>query len=165
MAASTDVVDSTSPHDGAATVSDQGAEADDFEYRRLGSSRDGLLTDHGQRGKTVRRRHYTISVAAELVSVHQQTIRHYERLGLIEPYRGKGDIRYFSPEDIDRLLQIRRLVEELGVNLAGVEVILNMRAQLAEAQERHEQETAELREQYEGENARLREIIHRLQER
>jgi MerR family transcriptional regulator/heat shock protein HspR len=113
----------------------------------------------------VRRRHYTISVAAELVSVHQQTIRHYERLGLIEPYRGKGDIRYFSPEDIDRLLQIRRLVEELGVNLAGVEVILNMRDQMADAQERFEQELSELRDQYETENARLREIIKRLQER
>jgi MerR family transcriptional regulator/heat shock protein HspR len=124
-----------------------------------------ILVDRRYRRKAVRRRHYTISVAAELVSVHQQTIRHYERLGLIEPYRGKGDIRYFSPEDIDRLLQIRRLVEELGVNLAGVEVILNMRDQLAEAQERFQQEIEQLREQYETENSRLREIIKRLQER
>lgn len=120
----------------------------------------------GRRRKTtVKRRHYTISVAAELVSVHQQTIRHYERLGLIEPYRGKGDIRYFSPEDIDKLLQIRRLVEELGVNLAGVEVILNMRDQMAEEQGRFEREIEEVREQYEAENARLREIIKRVQER
>jgi len=109
------------------------------------------------------RRHYTISVAAELVSVHQQTIRHYERIGLIEPYRGKGDIRYFSPEDIDKLLQIRRLVEELGVNLAGVEVILNMRDQLRDSQDRFEQELEHTRAQYEAEIARLKEIIMRLQ--
>jgi MerR family transcriptional regulator/heat shock protein HspR len=133
--------------------------------RRPGAGSKGLGANRRRGRKPVRRRHYTISVAAELVSVHQQTIRHYERLGLIEPYRGKGDIRYFSPEDIDRLLQIRRLVEELGVNLAGVEVILNMRDQMADAQERFEQELSELRDQYETENARLREIIKRLQER
>lgn len=113
-------------------------------------------------GRT-QRRHYTISVAAELVSVHQQTIRHYERIGLIEPYRGKGDIRYFSPEDIDKLLQIRRLVEELGVNLAGVEVILHMREQLRLAYEEHERNTTEMREQYEGEIGRLKEMIRRMQ--
>lgn len=117
---------------------------------------------HGARGMK-QRRHYTISVAAELVSVHQQTIRHYERLGLIEPYRGKGDIRYFSPEDIEKLLQIRRLVEELGVNLAGVEVILNMRDQLRQAQAQAEHEMDELREQYEHEIGRLKEIILRMQ--
>jgi MerR family transcriptional regulator/heat shock protein HspR len=109
------------------------------------------------------RRHYTISVAAELVSVHQQTIRHYERLGLIEPYRGKGDIRYFSPDDIDKLQQIRRLIDELGVNLAGVEVILNMRDQFQEMQDQFEHEIAEVREQYENEIARLKEIIIRMQ--
>jgi MerR family transcriptional regulator/heat shock protein HspR len=135
------------------------------DQRLLGDSMDGLLEERRRRRRTMKRRHYTISIAAEMVSVHQQTIRHYERLGLIEPYRGKGDIRYFSPEDIDKLLQIRRLVDELGVNLAGVEVILNMRDQLAEIQARHEREIEELRDQYESENARLREIIHRLQER
>jgi MerR family transcriptional regulator/heat shock protein HspR len=124
---------------------------------------------HGANGpvrrRTVKqqRRHYTISVAAELVSVHQQTIRHYERLGLIEPYRGKGDIRYFSPEDIDKLLQIRRLVEELGVNLAGVEVILNMRDQFNDAQAEFERQMAEMREQYEADIARLKEMILRMQ--
>jgi MerR family transcriptional regulator/heat shock protein HspR len=110
------------------------------------------------------RRHYTISVAAELVSVHQQTIRHYERLGLIEPYRGKGDIRYFSPDDIDKLLQIRRLVDELGVNLAGVEVILNMRDQLHAAQDELVNQMAEMRDHYEAEIARLKEVIRRMQE-
>ncbi|HZT97281.1 MAG TPA: MerR family transcriptional regulator [Chloroflexota bacterium] len=125
-------------------------------------SRAGRL--RGEEPAIKRRRHYTISVAAEMVSVHQQTIRHYERLGLIEPYRGKGDIRYFSPDDIDKLMQIRRLVDELGVNLAGVEVILNMREQVEEMQEEFERRLAEQRERYENDIARLKEIIHRLQD-
>lgn len=113
--------------------------------------------------KTRERGWYTISVAAELVNVHQQTLRHYERLGLIEPQRGKGEIRYFSPEDIEQILQIRRLVNELGVNLAGVEVILNMRAQLERLQREHEDEVVRLREEHDAEVRRLKEIILRLQ--
>jgi MerR family transcriptional regulator/heat shock protein HspR len=109
------------------------------------------------------KRHYTIGVVADLVSVHQQTIRHYERLGLISPQRGKGDIRHFSPADIERIQQIRRLIEDLGVNLAGVEVILNMRDQMRQMQAEFEWKLAELQEHYEKEIARLKEIIRRLQ--
>jgi MerR family transcriptional regulator/heat shock protein HspR len=109
------------------------------------------------------RRRFTIGVAAELVDVHQQTIRHYERIGLIEPHRGKGDIRYFTPADIEKIQQIRRLVDELGVNLAGVEVILNMRDQMQQLQHRHEREKAEMQDQYEREILRLKEIIRRIQ--
>ncbi|HEV3310118.1 MAG TPA: MerR family transcriptional regulator [Chloroflexota bacterium] len=130
----------------------------------LDNRMDGLLRDRKKKRQAMKqRRHYTISIAAELVSVHQQTIRHYERIGLIEPYRGKGEIRYFSPEDIDRLLQIRRLVEELGVNLAGVEVILNMREQLRATREQYEHDLAQVREQYETETARLKDMILRMQ--
>jgi MerR family transcriptional regulator/heat shock protein HspR len=109
------------------------------------------------------RRRYTISVAAELVNVHQQTLRHYERLGLVEPLRGKGEIRYYSPQDIERIQQIRRLVEELGVNLAGVEVILNMRDQMERMQHEHAETVRTLRAEHESEQRRLREIIRRLQ--
>jgi MerR family transcriptional regulator/heat shock protein HspR len=110
------------------------------------------------------RQRFTIGVAAEIVNVHQQTLRHYERLGLIEPERGKGEIRYFSTSDIERVQQIRRLVEELGVNLAGVEVILNMREQM-EMLHRDMTNTMEsLRRQHEAELNRLKEIIRRLQE-
>lgn len=108
-------------------------------------------------------RRYTISVAAELVNVHQQTLRHYERLGLVEPLRGKGEIRYYSPHDIERILQIRRLVEELGVNLAGVEVILNMRDQMERMRREHSETIEHLRTEHELERRRLREIIKRLQ--
>ncbi|HEX6507095.1 MAG TPA: MerR family transcriptional regulator [Chloroflexota bacterium] len=109
------------------------------------------------------RMRYTISVAAELVNVHQQTLRHYERLGLVEPLRGKGEIRYYSPQDIERILQIRRLVEELGVNLAGVEVILNMRDQMERMQREHADIVERMQEEHEVERHRLKEIIRRLQ--
>jgi MerR family transcriptional regulator/heat shock protein HspR len=117
----------------------------------------------GRREKTVRELRLTISVAAELVNVHQQTLRHYERIGLIEPVRGKGEIRYYSPEDIDKILQIRRLVEELGVNLAGVEVILHMREQMERIRREMQEEIDELHGQHADEIHRLKEIIRRLQ--
>lgn len=108
-------------------------------------------------------RGYTISVAAELVNVHQQTLRHYERLGLLEPQRGKGEIRYFTPDDIDRALQIRRLVNELGVNLAGVEVILNMREQMERLRQESEQRLERMMAEHDAEIRRLKDIVKRLQ--
>lgn len=69
---------------------------------------------------------YVISIAARLVGMHAQTLRQYERLGLIEPKRTRGNIRMYSPADVARLQQVQRLVADLGVNLAGVEVILGM---------------------------------------
>src|SRR5947209_19808729 len=109
------------------------------------------------------RRRFTISVAAELVNVHQQTLRHYERLGLIEPTRGKGEIRYYSPQDIEKIQQIRRLVEELGVNLAGVEVILHMRDQMERMRNEMQETIDQLQLVHESETRRLKEIIRRLQ--
>ncbi len=69
---------------------------------------------------------FVISVAAKLVNMHPQTLRYYERVGLIEPSRSRGKIRLYSQRDIDRLQQIQRLINDLGVNLAGVEVIMHM---------------------------------------
>ncbi|HEU4324439.1 MAG TPA: helix-turn-helix transcriptional regulator [Roseiflexaceae bacterium] len=79
-------------------------------------------------------KHYTIKVAAELCGLHEQSIRMYERRGLITPQRSAGNIRRFSDDDVERIRFIKRLVDDLGVNLAGVEVILHMRQQLLEAQ-------------------------------
>lgn len=110
-----------------------------------------------------RMRGFTISVAAEIVNVHQQTLRHYERLGLVEPLRGRGEIRYYSEEDIERVQQIRRLVDELGVNLAGVEVILNMRDQMEHMQREAQVVIDRMIEQHDAETRRLKEIIKRLQ--
>lgn len=69
---------------------------------------------------------YVISIAARLLGVHQQTLRYYERAGLIEPRRSRGNIRLYSQADLQRVRQAQRLIDELGVNLAGVEVIVRM---------------------------------------
>jgi MerR family transcriptional regulator/heat shock protein HspR len=78
---------------------------------------------------------YVISIAAQILDIHPQTLRYYERAGLIQPSRSPGNIRLYSQEDIERLQLIQRLIEDLGVNLAGVEVILNMRAQMRQMEE------------------------------
>ena len=70
--------------------------------------------------------YFVISVAAGMLGVHAQTLRSYERQGLVTPSRTKGRIRLYSVEDIQRARLIRRLIEDLGVNLAGVEVIMRL---------------------------------------
>ena len=69
---------------------------------------------------------YVISIAARIVGMHAQTLRQYERVGLVAPKRTVGRIRMYSRADIARLRQVQRLMNDLGVNLAGVEVILRM---------------------------------------
>ncbi len=81
---------------------------------------------------------YVISVAAELVDMHPQTLRLYERKGLIEPSRSSGKTRLYSQRDIEHLQEIRRLTQELGVNLAGVEEIIRLRRQLDDMQNKLE---------------------------
>jgi MerR family transcriptional regulator, heat shock protein HspR len=92
---------------------------------------------------------YIISVAAKLVGMHPQTLRYYERLNLVHPARSEGKIRLYSLRDVQRLQQIHRYVSDLGVNLAGVEVILRMTERMAEMERQMqliEQElTAEIR--------------------
>lgn len=100
---------------------------------------------------------FVISIAARLVNVHQQTLRYYERLGLIEPGRSKGNIRLYSMRDVQRAQHIRRLIDELGVNLAGVEVILNMSDRMMEMERRMN----DMREEYEAEIQRLRQALER----
>lgn len=77
---------------------------------------------------------FVISVAARLVNMHPQTLRYYERAGLLKPTRSRGRIRLYSQRDIERLRKIARLTESLGVNLAGVEVILRLTETLAQVQ-------------------------------
>lgn len=98
---------------------------------------------------------YVISVAAKLVSMHPQTLRYYERLGLVVPSRSRGRVRLYSPRDIERLQRIARLVDELGVNLAGVEVILNMTERMEEMQ----REMEAMRAAFEAEIERLRRLL------
>lgn len=93
---------------------------------------------------------YVISVAAEIVGVPPHTLRYYERCGIIRPHRSQGNIRLYSRSEVALLQEVKRLMENLGVNLAGVEVILRMQRQIAELQEvknELEQEIAQLKAQ------------------
>ena len=81
---------------------------------------------------------FVISVAARMVGVRTQTLRYYERLGLISPARTPGNQRVFSRRDVARVQHIRRLMDDLGVNLAGVEVVLKLLVQVREAEARIE---------------------------
>jgi MerR family transcriptional regulator, heat shock protein HspR len=87
---------------------------------------------------------YVISVAAELVDMHPQTLRLYERKGLIRPKRTSGKTRRYSQRDVEHLKEIRRLTQELGVNLAGVEEVMRLRFELDDAQDRLEVEASRL---------------------
>jgi MerR family transcriptional regulator/heat shock protein HspR len=75
---------------------------------------------------------YVISVAARIVGVHAQTLRYYERVGLVEPARSQGNIRLYSRRDVQLVLWIKSLMEDLGINLAGAEVIMRMSSRMAE---------------------------------
>jgi MerR family transcriptional regulator, heat shock protein HspR len=87
---------------------------------------------------------YVISVAAELAGVHPQTLRVYERKGLLSPQRTAGNTRRYSPGDIERLRRIQELTQE-GVNLAGVMSIMELEERLATSEARLEDALAELR--------------------
>ncbi len=87
---------------------------------------------------------YVISVAAKIVGMHAQTLRYYERAGLLKPSRSQGRIRLYSVADINRLRQIQRLINDLGVNLAGAEVILRMNQRIQEMAEEMERLRSEL---------------------
>jgi MerR family transcriptional regulator/heat shock protein HspR len=89
---------------------------------------------------------YMISIAAELVGMHPQTLRMYEQKGLVRPKRTAGNTRLYSEADLDRLRLIQRLTTELGLNLAGVEAVLGLEEQLARMQARMERLEREMRE-------------------
>lgn len=77
---------------------------------------------------------FIISVAARLVGIHEQTLRYYERSGLLRPSRSKGNIRLYSPRDIERAMWIKELIDDLGVNLAGVDVIIRLTERMKEVE-------------------------------
>ena len=83
-------------------------------------------------------RTYTISAVAELYDIHPQTLRMYEREGLLKPSRSLGNTRLYTDADLERLEVILSLTRELGVNLAGVEIIINMREKMHEMQREFE---------------------------
>jgi MerR family transcriptional regulator, heat shock protein HspR len=89
---------------------------------------------------------YMISVAAELVGMHPQTLRQYEEKGLVRPKRTAGNTRLYSEADLERLRLVQRLTTELGLNLAGVEAVLGLEEQLQRMQARMERLERDMRE-------------------
>ena len=90
---------------------------------------------------------YMISVAADLVGMHQQTLRLYEAKGLVQPKRTAGNTRLYSEADLERLRVIQRLTTDLGLNLAGVEHVLRLEDELRKTKARAARLERELREQ------------------
>lgn len=88
---------------------------------------------------------FVISVAAKILGLHAQTLRYYERLGLVEPSRSQGNFRLYSQSDLMKVKQIKRLMNDLGVNLAGVEVILRMSDRMRELEQEIERLKEEVR--------------------
>ena len=82
---------------------------------------------------------YMISAVADLYKLHPQTLRLYERVGLLKPSRSQGNTRLYTDQDLERLEGILNLTRELGVNLAGIEIILNMRDKMGEMQSQMEE--------------------------
>jgi MerR family transcriptional regulator/heat shock protein HspR len=90
---------------------------------------------------------YMISVAADIVGMHPQTLRIYEQKGLVRPQRTAGNTRLYSEADIERLQLIQRLTNELGLNLAGVELVLRLEDELMKAHARIERLQQQLRDE------------------
>ena len=87
---------------------------------------------------------YVISVAAKMIGVQARALRYYERTGLVAPSRSRGNIRLYSPADIERLRQIKTLTNDLGVNLAGVEVIMRLAERMAHMERQMQEMEAEI---------------------
>ena len=101
--------------------------------------------------KSKKTKKYTISVVAEQYGIHPQTLRLYEREGLITPSRSAKGTRYYTEEDVERLELILSLTRDLGVNLAGVEIILNMREKMNQMQREFENFLQYIRDNIGGE--------------
>ena len=94
---------------------------------------------------------YHISIVAEMVETHPQTLRMYERMGLITPQRTRNNIRLFSDSDIEQVRRIQHLTQELGVNLAGVEVVFKLLREMHSLREQIENEFEARRQEIERE--------------
>lgn len=87
---------------------------------------------------------YVISIAARMLGIKTHTLRYYERIGIIEPSRSQGNVRLYSERDLAQLRRVKTLMDGLGVNLAGVEVILRLTRRLTELQQQMEDLESEL---------------------
>ena len=100
---------------------------------------------------------FVISVAARIVGVNTQTLRYYESLGLVRPHRTRGNQRVYSRRDVERVRRMRGLIDDLGINLAGVEVVMKLLDRIDDMQGDVDR--------LEAENRRLRRILEAVEER
>jgi len=105
---------------------------------------------------------FTIGVVHQMLGLHPQTLRHYERLGLVRPHRSDGKIRMYSAKDLERIALIKRWIDEFGVNLAGVEVMLKMQESMEQLRGDLERQLRDQRRQYESEIRRLKDALLRV---
>ncbi len=94
---------------------------------------------------------YMIGITAQITGMHPQTLRFYERLGLVNPSRSQGKTRLYSDEDIERLKKIQHLTQEMGINLAGVEVVLNLLERMESMRREMEDEMMQMKQEMERE--------------
>ena len=94
---------------------------------------------------------YVISIAAKMLDTQTYTLRYYEKVGIITPRRSQGNVRLYSDRDIALLQRVKTLVDDMGVNLPGVEVILRMMQRMGEMQQQLEEAQEELKRQKGGE--------------
>jgi MerR family transcriptional regulator/heat shock protein HspR len=93
---------------------------------------------------------YVISVVAEMVGVEAHTLRYYEKTGLVHPQRSKGRVRLYSDDDVERLRVIKALINDMGVNLAGVDVALNLVQKIQEMQRQIEEREGQIEQLMSG---------------
>ncbi len=109
--------------------------------------------------------YFSISAVAKMFSVHQQTIRLYEKQGLIDPKRSSGNTRLFSENDIDQLEEIIYLTHQLGINLAGVEMVFKLKKQIKKMQSEMNKLFDQTEQELEKENEESKEVIKRSAQR
>ena len=102
---------------------------------------------------------YVISVASRIVGIETYTLRYYESIGLVRPYRSKGNIRYYSEADIERLRHIKNLMGDLGINLAAVEVVIRMAEKIAEMQHQIKEMEAKIEQLKQAETLEAKKVI------
>ena len=135
---------------------------DEFDFAEDSESRPGRFRAREDQADDPRMPAFFIGVVAQITGAHPQTLRNYERIGLLRPGRSSGDVRMYSRRDVECVRTIRRLTQDLGVNLAGVEVILNLTEKLEVMQRHYDQKFDDMERRHRTEINRLKTILRKL---
>jgi MerR family transcriptional regulator, heat shock protein HspR len=131
----------------------------DTDDQRTGPDASALAGEDAARATTHERAVYVISVAAELAGVHPQTLRMYERKGLLAPKRTSGNTRRYSERDIERIRAIQELTQLGGISLSGVKLFIEMREQLEQMERRTAELEGELRRRLQSRSGGSTDIV------